>query len=176
MADKRIRDLVAASSVSAGDVFPFDNTSGNSRKVTAARLKTFCTETIAASLATHLADTTTHGITTYMATLLANESLADLLTDLGFVTTGVAGNWKVTFPGGFTIAAKRYTLSGTGSEAKAYGQGHTYTSLYEAICTGDDGTEGVSVWLNGGDAGASTATVRWALDTSVTVTLISFGV
>lgn len=176
MANKRFRDLTGASSLSGSDIFAIENGAGNSRKITAARVRNYMDDTIAALLTTHEADTTSHGISTYMATILNNASLADLLTDLGFATAGTAGNWKVTFPGGFTIAAKRYTLSGTSSEAKAYGQGHVYTTFYDAICTGDDGTEGVSVWVNGGDAGASTATVRWALDTSVTVTLFSFGV
>lgn len=80
MVDKTIGGLTEATSVVAGDKFEIENGAGNSRHVLASALKTYASAEIASDLAAHIADETTHGISTFMATLTGAANLTALLT------------------------------------------------------------------------------------------------
>lgn len=170
MADKRFRDLTSTSSLNRQDIFAIEQ-SGNSRRISAVLIKNFVESF---GLADHLADTTPHGITTYAMGLLANANLADLLADLGLVRTGDSSSGKIDFFGVFQVTWRSWTIGSNTTEAKAYGDGHTYSTAGMAWVEGDDSDgEDVSIWVTA--HGTSNATVKNDGDSSASFKLFSMG-
>lgn len=170
MADKRFRDLDSTASLNRQDIIPLEQ-AGNSRRASLVTLKNFIESF---GLATHLADTTPHDITTYSMGLLANANLADLLADLGLVRTGDSSSGKIDFFGMFQVTWRSWTISANTTEAKAYGDSHTYSTAGMGWVEGDDSDgEDVSIWVTA--HGTANATVKNDGDSSASFKLYSMG-
>ena len=174
MTDKTFRQLTGASSLGTSDLFAIENAAGNSRKITASRVRQMMIAPATAALDAHEDDTEAHGISAYMATLMGSANLAALLAALDFEITGTSTSGKFSFGGLFVITWREMALSGTSSGVKPYGSDHAYSSWAQSWVEGDDGTEGISVWVT--SSGTSGATVNWALDSGQTIRLFSIGV
>lgn len=177
MADKAISDLTQATSVVAGDQFEIENGAGNSRRVLASAIKTYTTADVEAALATHIADETTHGISSYFSSLTGVSGLAALLAALGFALTGTASSGKFSFGGLFVVTWRNHSVAGSTSVEKAYGDDHVYSSWARAWLEGDDfdGPEnGIDIGINA--HGTSGATVQNGSANAANIILFSIGV
>ncbi len=175
MADKTFSQLTGASSLAAADIFAIENGAGNSRKITATRVRNFMTSVLSGQLTAHISDTEAHGISTYFATLLASDNAEELLDLLGFELTGSGSSGKFSLGGLFVVTWRDHSISANASEAKDYGSDHTFTTFGKAWSSGDDSDgQDVSVWVT--SSGVSSATVRNDGNSSASITLFAWGV
>lgn len=98
MANKRINDLTATTTLNSGDVFPLDNTTPNSRKITAANLaKAIALLQVRGALVKKSADQTTANYVTAAAVAWDAEDY-----DTDTIHDTVTNNTRLTVPTGVT--------------------------------------------------------------------------
>lgn len=173
MADKGFENLTGASSLFAADIFAIVNGAGNSRKITATRVRNFMTAVLSGQLSSHISNTEAHGISSYIATLLGSDNASEFLTTLGFVKSGTNSNGKFSFAGLCTITWREFTAT-TGSNTVNYGLDHEYDEIAVAVMRGDDSNDDVSTSLV--SESLTSASVYSHASGSVSCKLLSFGV
>lgn len=107
MVDKAFSGLPGQGALSGNEIFAIENADGNSRKITATRVRNFM-------LNAHAADTEAHGISAFFATLTASEDLEALLDLLGFEQV-TSGAYKIPFD--LLIQFGKHPVGTSGSSA-----------------------------------------------------------
>lgn len=177
MVDKTTGELTQTTNLTGSEKVHLENGAGNSRYALTSLLKAFASEDVEAALATHIADETTHGISSYFSSLTGVSGLAALLAALGFTLTGTASSGKFSFGGLFVVTWRNHSVAGSTSVEKAYGDDHVYSSWARAWLEGDDfdGPEnGIDIGINA--HGTSGATVQNGSANAANIILFSIGV
>lgn len=163
MTDKAFGDLTRQTSLTGDEYFAIENADGNSRAIKASFVRTYMDDLVAANLTTHEADTTTHGISTFFATLTSAASLTALLTLLGITfpatDTIVIGDYMVQW-GSKAIGTGGSVVSGTITLNTAFGDSD-FVIVGTATGAGNGGRNQLAVTC----AAASTTTADYEADT-----------